>query len=59
MMEILMDQIRAEADAAVALHQDQNHEGSILVLEAMQLLLNQAVEHQRLKQSKLEAYLNW
>jgi hypothetical protein len=57
-MEELMDQIRAEADAAAALHQDQNHQGSLLVLESMQLLLNQAVEHQRLKQSKLEAYLH-
>lgn len=57
-MEALMDQIRAEADAAVALSQDQNHEGSLRVLESIQLLLDQAVEYQRLKQSKLEAYLH-
>jgi len=57
-MEALMDQIKAECDAAVALHQDQNHEGSLRVLEAIQLLLDQAFEYQQLKQSKLEAYLN-
>ena len=58
MMEVIMDKIRAEADAAVALSQDQNHQGSIRVLEAIQLLLDQAVEYQKLKQSKLEAYLH-
>jgi len=57
-METLMDRIRAEADAAVALHQDQNHEGSLRVLEAIRLLLEEASEYQKLKQAKLEAYLN-
>ena len=57
-MEILMDQIKVECDAAVALSQDQNHEGSMRVLEAIRLLLDEAAENQRLKQTKLEAYLN-
>jgi hypothetical protein len=57
-MEALMDRIKLEADAAVALHQDQNHQGSLRVLEAIRGLLEEAAEYQRLKQSKLEAYLN-
>jgi hypothetical protein len=58
MMEALMDQIKAEADAAVALHQDGNHAGSRRMIEAIRLLLDQADEYQQIKQSKLEAYLH-
>jgi hypothetical protein len=58
MMEALMDRIKLEADAAVALHQDQNHDGSRRVIEAIKLLLDQADEYQQIKQRKLEAYLN-
>jgi len=57
-MEALMDQVKAECDAAVALHEDQNHEGSLRVLEAIRGLLEEAAEYQRLKQAKLEAYLH-
>ena len=57
-MEALMDQIRALCDAAVALHQDQNHNGSRRVIEEIKVLLEQADEYQQLKQDKLEAYLN-
>ena len=53
-----MDQIRALCDAAVALHQDQNHNGSRRVIEEIKVLLEQADEYQQLKQDKLEAYLN-
>ena len=57
-MEALMDQIKVECDAAVALSQDQDHEASLRVLESMRLLLEEAAEYQKLKQAKLEAYLN-
>lgn len=57
-MEALMDQIKALSDAAAALHQDQNHEGSRRVLGDIKSLLEQADEYQQLKQSKLEAYLH-
>lgn len=57
-MEELMDRIKAEADAAVALAQDQNHEGSLRVLSAIQILLDEAAEYQKLKAAKLEAYLH-
>lgn len=57
-MEALMDQIRALCDAAVSLHQDQNHDGSRRVIEDIKVLLEQADEYQQLKQSKLEAYLH-
>lgn len=57
-MEILMDQIKALSDAAAALHQDQNHEGSRHILNDIKILLEQADEYQRLKQEKLEAYLH-
>jgi hypothetical protein len=57
-MEELMDRIKLECDAAVALHQDQNHDGSRRVIEEIRLLLNQADEYQQIKQRKLEAYLN-
>jgi hypothetical protein len=57
-MEELMDRIKLECDATVALHQDQNHDGSRRVIEEIKLLLDQADEYQQIKQRKLEAYLH-